>query len=225
MKFRAVLFDAAETLFTTRGPVGEIYASVARQYGSRTHPDAIQAAFARQFRGAGPVSVEDEKRWWKDIVYRVFSEVGMVENFDEFFDRVYDTFRNAGGWMMFPETPDVLEHLKNLGLKLGIISNFDTRIYSVLDSLGIRHFFDAITLSSEVGFSKPDRRLFESAVRALGVRAPSVLMVGDNPDDDVEPAMQAGLAAVLLDRSNRYAAKSHLRRISSLKELVPEVTS
>ena len=51
MKFRAVLFDAAETLFTTRGSVGEIYGSIARKYGSQASSDTIQDAFRRHFRG------------------------------------------------------------------------------------------------------------------------------------------------------------------------------
>src|SRR5438552_9206940 len=108
MKFRAVLFDAAETLFTTRGSVGEIYGQVAQQYGSQVSAHVIQASFARHFRGAGPLSIEDQKRWWKDIVYRVFSEVGMVRNFDQFFDEVYEKFRNSQGWILFPETREVL---------------------------------------------------------------------------------------------------------------------
>src|SRR5262247_3421826 len=98
MKFRAVLFDAAETLFTTRGSVGEIYADIARQYGSSTSADTVQTAFLRHFHGAGPVSTSDEKRWWKDVVRRVFTEVGMVQPFDEFFERVYEQFRSSQGW-------------------------------------------------------------------------------------------------------------------------------
>jgi putative hydrolase of the HAD superfamily len=224
MKFRAILFDAAETLFTTRGSVGEIYAAFARQYGSQADADAIQAAFVRHFRRAGPVSVENEKRWWKDIVFRVFTDVGMVENFDQFFDRLYDNFRGAQGWMLFPETIDTLKQLKSLGLKLGVISNFDSRIYSVLDALGIRGFFDVITVSSEVGGAKPDQRIFDAAVGALGVPASAVLLVGDSPHDDVEPAIRAGLSALLIDRSNRHPAKTHLRRITSLTEVIHEVS-
>ena len=125
----AVLFDAAETLFTTRGSVGQIYGSVARQYGSTASDDAIQAAFARQFRGAGPLSVQDQKRWWKDVVYRVFSEVGMVDDFEKFFDQLYDRFRDSEGWVLFPETTEVLTELKNRRVKLGVISNFDNRAY------------------------------------------------------------------------------------------------
>jgi putative hydrolase of the HAD superfamily len=215
-----VLFDAAETLFTTRGSVGEIYASVARQYGSKASPEAIQAAFSRHFRGSGPVSVEDQKAWWKDVVYRVFSDVGMLENFDEFFDRVYATFRDSQGWILFPETLDVLKELKSRGLKLGVISNFDDRVYSVLTSLGIRTFFDTVTISSETGFSKPEPEIFEAAIRALGIPASEIVLVGDSLRDDVEPARRAGLTALHIDRSGR-------RGISSLHEvfaILPKTT-
>lgn len=224
MNCRAVLFDAAETLFTTRGSVGEIYAGIARQYGSTADADVIQAAFRRHFRGAGPLSIHDEKVFWKDVVYRVFNEVGMVEDFDAFFDLVYEKFRGAQGWMLFPETLDVLNQLKNLGLKLGIISNFDSRIYPVLESLNIRNFFDAVIISSEVGYAKPSHEIFAAAVQALAVPAAEILMVGDSPEDDIDAAARCGLKAVLIDRRNRHAATS-LRRIRLLTEVVHEVTS
>ena len=220
MKFRAILFDAAETLFTTKGSVGEIYGSIARQYGSNASTDAIQAAFARQFRGAGPISTQDQKQWWKDVVYRVFSEVGMVHNFDQFFDQVYDRFRDSGGWVLYPETTEVLAELKERGFKLGVISNFDDRAYSVMRSLNILRFFDSVTLSSETGYCKPDREIFEAAVRALGVDAAKILLVGDSLQDDVEAAMRAGLAAALIDRRNRHEEVKHVPRISSLKDVL-----
>jgi putative hydrolase of the HAD superfamily len=224
MKCRAVLFDAAETLFTTRGSVGEIYAAIARQYGSTAAPDLIQAAFRRHFRGSGPLSIQDEKMFWKDVVYRVFNEVGMVKDFDAFFDLVYEKFRGAQGWMLFPETLDTLKQLKSLELKLGIISNFDSRIYPVLESLDIRDFFDAVIISSEVGYAKPSRQIFAAAVQALAVPAEEILMVGDSLDDDVDAAARCGLKAILVDRRNRHAV-APFRRISLLTEVVHEVTS
>ena len=215
-----MLFDAAETLFTTRGSVGEIYGSIARLYGSKASIDAIQAAFARQFRGAGPLSQEDQKRWWKDVVHRVFSEVGMVDNFEQFFEQVYDRFRDSQGWILFPETTEVLTEVKKRSLKLGVISNFDDRAYSVMRSLNILQFFDSVTLSSETGYCKPDREIFDAAVRSLGVPASEVLLVGDSLHDDVEAAMNAGLPAVLVDRRGRHASADHVARISSLKEVL-----
>jgi putative hydrolase of the HAD superfamily len=223
MPFRAVLFDAAETLFTTRGSVGQIYGSIARQYGSTASDEAVQAAFARQFRGAGPLSIQDQKRWWRDVVYRVFSEVGMVDNFDKFFDQLYDRFRDSEGWVLFPETVEVLTKLKSRSFKLGVISNFDNRAYTVMRSLEILQFFDAVTLSSEAGYCKPDREIFEAAIRALGMPASEVLLVGDSLQDDVEAGIRAGLSAVLIDRRNKHEGVDRVRRISSLQELLPLV--
>lgn len=224
MRFRAVLFDAAGTLFTTRGSVGEIYGSIAREFGSDATAEMIQAAFARHFRGAGPVSVRDQKAWWKDIVHRVFSEAGMVENFDRFFDQVYERFRDSQGWVLFPETLEVLSELKNRGIKLGVISNFDDRAYSVMRSLGILAFFDAVTLSSETGYCKPDTEIFQAAVRALGVPASEILLVGDSLRDDIEVGQRAGMTAVLIDRAGRQASANH-PRISSLKDVLSKVRS
>jgi putative hydrolase of the HAD superfamily len=221
MKFRAVLFDAAETLFTTRGSVGEIYGKIAHDYGSKAPFDAIQAAFQRQFRGAGPLAVDDQKQWWREVVYRVFTEVGMVDNFDKFFEQVYDKFRDSEGWVLFPETREVLGELRSHGLKLGVISNFDDRIYSVMRSLEILSCFDTVTISSETGFCKPDIQIFEAAIHALGIPANEILLVGDSLHDDVEPGARAGLDVVLIDRRARHSSAGQIRRISSLRELLP----
>jgi putative hydrolase of the HAD superfamily len=220
LKFRAVLFDAAETLFTTRGSVGQIYGSVARKYGSTVSIEAIEASFREHFKGAGPLSPEDQKRWWKNIVYRVFNDVGMVENFDHFFDEVYETFRDSQGWVLFPETLEVLQELKNRELKLGVISNFDNRIYTVMESLHIRHFFDVVVLSSETGYSKPDPEIFAAAIEAIGFPASDIVFVGDSVDDDVKAGIRAGLTSILIDRTGRHADQKQLQRISSLRDVL-----
>ena len=221
MKFDAVLFDAAETLFTTRGSVGEIYSTIARQYGSVSTPEEIHEAFTRHFPHSGPLSPMTEKQWWKDLVFRIFFDVGMIEDFDRFFEEIYDLFRDSRGWMLFPETRQVLENLREHGLKLGVISNFDSRLYSVLNDLGIRSLFDAVTICSEVGFAKPQPEIFHAALRTLAVPPDRVLFTGDSLVDDFQAGQNAGIHTLLLDRSNRYGSMRSVRRISSLRDLLP----
>jgi putative hydrolase of the HAD superfamily len=147
----------------------------------------------------------------------------MVEDFDRFFDEVYDLFRDSRGWMLFPETRQVLEELRRHQLKLGVISNFDSRLYSVLKDLGIDSLFDAVTICSEVGFAKPQPQIFHAALRALGVASERTLYTGDSLVDDFQAGENAGLTAYLLDRGARYAGMRSVRRITSLKELLPLV--
>jgi len=223
MRYEAVLFDAAETLFTTRGTVGEIYAEVAHRYGSTTAASAIQDAFIRQFRHSGPLTTDNEKQWWKDVVYRVFDDVGMVSNFDPFFEDVYEQFRDGRGWRLFPETREVLEELRRLQYKLGVISNFDSRIYSVLDSLNILSFFDSITISSETGFAKPHPEIFKAAIRTVGVPANRILFIGDNLADDVQAGAEAGLHTILIDRHARESRSTGVPTIQNLREVLNQL--
>jgi len=219
MKIQAVLFDAAETLFTTRGSVGEIYGGIAREFGSTARATDIQAAFVRQFRHSGPLTREHEKEWWKDVVHRVFTEVGMVREFDRYFEKVYDTFRGSEAWILFPETREVLGELKNRGLRLGVISNFDSRVYSVMRSLDILSFFDAVTISSETGFAKPQPEIFRTALQALHVTADRTLLVGDSVADDVIAAKAVGIAALLLDRHGKHKVDS-IQSIHNLRDVL-----
>jgi putative hydrolase of the HAD superfamily len=221
MNYDAVLFDAAETLFTTRGSIGQIYGDVAQRFGSTASATEIQRAFTRHFQHSGPLARQDEKQWWKDIVKRVFVDVGMVDDFDGFFDEVYDLFRDSRGWILFPETREVLDAFDHSGLRLGIISNFDSRLYNLLRDLDILPFFDSITICSEIGFAKPDPQIFHMAVRALGVEPGRTLFTGDSLLDDFEAGRNAGLDAFLLDRPNRYAAMQSVPRIANLRELLP----
>lgn len=220
MKIEAVLFDAADTLFTTRGSVGEIYGGIAREFGSTAAATDIQAAFVRQFRHSGPLTREHEKEWWKDVVHRVFMDVGMVRDFDRYFEQVYDTFRGSDAWILFPETREVLTELKGRGLRLGVISNFDSRVYSVMRSLDILSFFDAVTISSETGYAKPQPEIFQSALQALNVPADRTLLVGDSLRDDVIAAKAMGIPAVLLDRSGRHKAVDSIHTIDNLRDVL-----
>jgi putative hydrolase of the HAD superfamily len=223
MKYDVILFDAAETLFTTRGTVGEIYGEVAQRYGSTSKPLDIQAAFIRQFRHSGPLTTENEKEWWKDVVRRVFADVGMVSDFDRFFDDVYDQFRDGRGWRLFPETLEVLEELRRLRYRLGVISNFDSRVYSVMEGLKILSFFDSVTISSETGYAKPDPGIFEAAIRAAGVPGNRILFVGDNLADDVQAGAAAGLHTILIDRHGRYAGTTGVPIIQNLRQVLNEL--
>ncbi len=224
MNYDAVLFDAAETLFTTRGSVGDIYHAVAAHYGTAASAADIQAAFTRRFPHSGPLTTQQERQWWKNVVHQVFSDVGMVENFDRFFDEVYDRFRGSQAWQLFPETREVLEELRVKQLKIGVISNFDSRLYSVMNDLDIRSFFDTITISSEAGYAKPQAEIFRVAIRAIGAPPSRILFAGDSLLDDFQAGQDAGLDAFLLDRSGRYAGMESVPKIKTLRDLLPKLT-
>jgi len=235
MSIRVVFFDAAETLFHVNGSVGEIYLEHAVRFGFQKTPDslpAIKQAFGRAFREAPPPIFaatdpphikRSERLWWFDIVHNVFYRVGMFERFDDFFDQVFQVFEDPASWKLFPETRSTLSLLREQGLELGIVSNFDSRLFTVLRGLGIERAFDTITISSLAHAAKPAPKIFLSALEKHAIDPAEALHVGDSPRDDVEGAMKAGLKALLLDRRGEY--RSHpMPTIRTLDEIPPLLT-
>ena len=134
-------------------------------------------------------------------MHAVFYRVGMFEEFDDFFDEVFEAFGQATHWELFPETLEVLTKLKERDFELGIISNFDSRFYQVIRALVIHQYFDSVTISSLAGAAKPASKIFSYALEQHMLNPDEVLHVGDHRIEDFEGAKQAGLPAVLIDRS------------------------
>jgi putative hydrolase of the HAD superfamily len=105
-----------------------------------------------------------------------------------------------------PGIPELLAELKARGLKLGLAANQPASALGRLDAAGIGQLFDDRSLGGTIGFLKPDVRLFLHACRALGVEPARCAMVGDRVDNDVVPARQLGMRAVLF-RTGRHAAQ------------------
>ncbi len=229
---RVVFFDAADTLFHVRGSVAEIYLHHAVAFGFSQKPDsvvAIQQAFSRAFREAPPPVFlatdpaklkHSERLWWFDIVHHVFYRVGMFSRFDDFFEHVFRVFEDATSWQLYPDTVSTVTKLKAQGLELGIISNFDSRLFAVMRGLGIADAFDTVTISSLAQAAKPAVKIFQDALEKHAVDPEEALHIGDSLREDVEGAQKAGLHAVLVDRNGTHHGVG-VRTLKSLEDLFP----
>jgi putative hydrolase of the HAD superfamily len=226
---QVIFFDAAGTLFHVKGSVGEIYLEHARRYGVRASAGDIQQAFSRAFSDAPPLtfSVNDpkeiqacERLWWFDVVHNVFYRVGMFDGFDDYFDEVFKYFAGADAWSLYPETISALQALEDRDIEMGIVSNFDSRLYEILIGLGIDRFFESVTLSTSAGAAKPSPQIFQRALGKHGVPSSDAIHIGDSIREDVEGAKAAGLTGILLDRHDALSVPTGILKVRDLHELV-----
>jgi len=205
---RAILFDAAGTLFFLTKTVGDHYAYVGREIGLNLDAQKLERAFHSAWQQMprrpaidGPRE-NDDKRWWRELVGRVFDQVApsLSElDRDNFFEIAYEHFAEAGVWQLYPEVPEVLEQLRPR-FQLAVVSNFDGRLRLILQHLGISNYFSYVFISSELGADKPDPEIFRRAVKVMHLDANEVLHVGDDPERDWKAAAAAGLSVFRLDR-------------------------
>jgi putative hydrolase of the HAD superfamily len=153
-------------------------------------------------------------------VHNVWYRAGMFEQFDEYFEEVFEAFGGPSYWTLYPETPGVLKGLKEQGYELGIISNFDSRLFNVLRGLGIADLFDTITISSLAHAAKPAPKIFQLALDKHAMDPDDAVHVGDSRRDDVDGARKAGLQAVLIERESQLSSSaSNIPVIQSLEQL------
>ena len=206
MSTRAVFLDAGGTLVAPRASVGEIYALRAESFGVRADATEIDRGFRDAFAAAPPLAFPDlmpgellarEQAWWRQVVRRAFAE-HVFDDFEAYFQSLYDDFASAEAWEVYADVIPVLENLRGRGVSLGVISNFDQRLVPLLEDCGLASYFDSFTFSSAVGYAKPDRRIFASALSRHGVEPEEALHAGDSEREDILGARAAGMKGVLV---------------------------
>jgi putative hydrolase of the HAD superfamily len=230
-RLRAVLFDAVGTLIRLREPVGETYARFAAEHGARIPAGRLEEAFARCLAAAPPMVFPGEplvraealeRAWWRRLVddtFRAADGAAPPRDFDALFAGLWQHYAGAAAWELAPGARDALLALRGRGLATGIVSNFDQRLRPVLRALAIHHLFHAIVLPAEIGAAKPDRAIFDAALKRLGLAGEQVAYVGDRAAEDVMGSRAAGLRPI---DAHSLATLAELPRALGLAEVPTE---
>lgn len=228
MRVEAVFFDAAGTLLYADPPVGEVYAHALRDAGVKAKGAEVQAQFQQAWNrlrreqpyGRLPYgSTEAEAmEWWRRVVQESFAPFGLPATFEEVFLHLWAHFSSAAGWRLYGDVLPTLDELARRGKGIGLISNWDARLFGLLAQMGLQRHLRWTVVSSEVGVEKPYAAIFARALRECGVPAAKAVHVGDSYREDVVGALRAGMQAVWLRRDDAGAAAPE--RVAVIRSLV-----
>jgi putative hydrolase of the HAD superfamily len=188
--------------------------------------EAVEGAVQATWREVAERRARGEERWgaasgergfWRRFVQGVFSRVGGGLLPEPLLQELIDHFANPKHWSVFPDVFPALDELSRRGIRLAVVSNWDSSLPGLLDRLELSPRFEAVVVSAIAGASKPSPQIFEEALRRTGVAAAEALHVGDHPAEDYEGARASGLKALLLDRVGHQHGE--FDSIRSLNEL------
>ena len=216
-----IFFDAVGTLFGVKGSVGQIYGAIAAQYEVEVDHRLLDQAFLQNFKSAPrmafsapdspsgqAIAYDYEYQWWRSIAQNTFEQVGafnLFKDFAAYFQDIYAFFSTAEAWYIYADVVPILEHLQQQGITLGIISNFDHRLFAVLKDLHLGQFFDSVTISTQAGAAKPDSQIFQKAI-AKHAKYLNFWHIGDSFNEDFQGATKAGITGIWLDRDGQTQA-------------------
>ncbi len=180
---QAVLFDVGGVLLRPVEPVERTYLRYGAPFGVQ------QVDFVTGFAQATGRQLMDGRPFWRQVVGR---STGCWE--DNYFESLYAHFARAEAWTLSPVARSLITRLRLRGVRVGVVSNWDTRLRGTLEELGLE--VDGIFVSGELGVEKPDPRIFLRACKSLGSAPEATLHIGDSLEADVRGAQAAGLQAL-----------------------------
>ena len=225
-KIRAVFFDAGQTLLEADPPVEAVYREAFATHGVEADLEAVHRAVHATWREVDARRSRGEERWgglegeagfWRRFVEEVFGRTGGKGLPEPLLSGLVAHFHEDKHWKVYPETRGVLSALRGAGMRLLVVSNWDSTLPRLLERLELLPFFDGVVVSAVFGASKPSRAIFNEAVRCAGVPHADALHVGDSLVDDYQGARATGLHALLVDRGGRHLPE--VESIASLAEL------
>jgi putative hydrolase of the HAD superfamily len=228
MRYQLICFDAGFTLIEPRRPMKESMAMSLASAGISPGEDALHRAwdvadrwFWEEYHRPDNDTWSSDLRiqaTWRHYHQLMLRELGVPDQDDQIVAAVAEAHFATNNWQLYPDVLPALEALHTLGYAIGVVSDWSSRLTSILDALGIGPYLRFVLASGAAGAAKPAARFYHMAAEAGGVAPHQALMVGDSYHADVVGARSAGMDAVLLDRLGT-SSQLEVPSIRSLSEL------
>lgn len=231
MRYPFVLLDVGETMVGPARSFGAVYAEVLSTLGKDLPAAELERCMRetwQEYDRLIPAGADryahfpgGEQEYWLRFtgrtLHRALGAAPPQELTREMLNGLREAFRAASVWQVYPDVVPALRALRTAGVRMGVVSNWDSNLPRLLDKLHLAEYFDTCAVSHLEGIEKPDPELFRRAQRRLGASSNESLHVGDLPELDLAGAQAAGIDCLLVDRKGNL--DSAYRPLGSLERL------
>lgn len=211
-RFKLITFDVTGTLLQFRRSPGKQYNEIGTLYGVESDTTILSKNFKEVWRkmvkehpNFGKKSGITWEKWWEKVVFGTYKDMNVEERIlNDITKDLIDYYKTMEAWEQSYGALGLLSYLRNRNIPLGIISNFDERLTTVLQKARLRHYFRFVLVSYSCDFEKPENGIFNLAIKESqipGLRPEDCLHVGDNYALDFVGAKNAGWNAILVNES------------------------
>lgn len=236
MRYRLVCLDAGFTLLAPRSTLGEALRGLLAEHGREVTDEQVHRAWEVADRWFWDDYHRPENDTWGDdakidAAWRryhslMLRDLGVEDLGHQLIDAILAAQYAPESWELYPDVLPAIRDLSELGMRVGILSDWGSNLLPIVDRLGLGAELDFVIASGAVGLSKPDPAFFRLAATRAGVPPAEALMVGDSHRADIVGAESAGMEGILIRRpewqDRREEAPPGARVIASLAEL-PEI--
>jgi putative hydrolase of the HAD superfamily len=149
-------------------------------------------------------------------------EIKALEDFADNYSNIHESL-----WYLFDDVAETLEKIKNMNIKIGVMTNGTSENQrSKMRRFDIEKYFDYVFVEGEVGYGKPDIKMYEHMLKTTKVENEKIIMVGDNLVWDIDPPNKLGIYTIWINKKGlkledyNIKPKKTINNISEIIELI-----
>ncbi|GMQ64687.1 HAD family hydrolase [Vallitalea maricola] len=205
---KAIIFDLDDTILSLKGTANETWQLMCEEYSkvndnvdSKTLYKTITDIRLQYWndRKSNDKGRKNQREARREIIGNVFGKLKLPK---EDIIPIVDTFseKRLKALRFFPKAQETLEILMKNGIKLALITNGEAEIQRYkIERFGLEKYFDIILIETEVGYGKPDIRIYKTVMDYMNVMPNDTWSIGDNLIWDVQAPQELGIYSIWND--------------------------
>lgn len=194
--------------------------SLLEEYQSPLPPaealETWRGALGEYFRGGEGTEYRTAREGYQVANDEILTDSVEEDDWKPVFQQIHDEHAEPNDGAV-----ETIRRLSEGDFHLGVISDVDDEEGErLLETFDVRQCFDSYTSSEAVGYKKPDRRMFETALEKAGVEAGQAVMIGDRYANDIEGAHAVGMTTISYGAEDGPAVDYHVDDLREIPDLV-----
>jgi len=142
-------------------------------------------------------------------------EINKLEELADNYSRIQEEL-----WYLLDGVEETLQKIKEKNIKLGIMTNGTSESQRrKLKRFDIEKYFNYIFIEGEVGYGKPDIKIFEYMLQTTGIECNKIIMVGDNLIWDIEPPQKLGIYTIWINTKKAQLENYNIKPDKIIKKI------
>lgn len=224
-KPKYLMWDFDNTLAYRDGMWTQTIYELCRESGFNIASESIKPYLAQGFPWHNPKLSHEEffngLSWWEHMnkhFLGILLQLGLEQKeAGSIAKNIRERYIDIRRWHLFDDTASVLKSTAEIGYKSVIVSNHVPELPILAEQLGLTEFIENIFNSADMGYEKPNPKIFEHALGALA-NVTDVTMIGDSFSSDIIGAEAVGIRGILVRSPN---INNHPRYSQDLYGILP----
>jgi len=162
--------------------------------------------------------------YYENYFYEIYIKIGINENISkELSKNVIIEYMDKTKWFIYDDVIETLEKAVKYGFKNYVLSNHIPELNKIVENVGLKNYFYEICSSANIGYEKPNIKIYEYVLEKLKVAKNACIIIGDSFKADIKGGENIGIKSILVRAENKENYKWYCKDLEKILEKIEEI--